>query len=803
MSMEKHAACDKERIESLYRTLPQNLVATFVTAALLAYCLYEMAILSAALYWLVGMAVVNILRLPLLRVCRQLRNDKITVTRAAYTFNTGAFFAGLGWGFAFLVVPNELGLATAYVAIFVACVMAISCIAYQASFYTVLAFNLPIISIAVGKFYQADTTHILALSAVIYAALLLISAWRTAQRIDWEIGLRHKHSELVAALADEKRKTEELNQVLENKVEARTKSLHEVNQALKAEITEKECAQQELARINTQFGALYDEHPSILLTLNGKGLLINVNKYGARYLGYPHAALLRMKFDELCTQGEKATSLLQQIIHEDTLETRGRLEIVKSSGEVIAVQATFRRVDDDLTETQIIVVCEDVTEIDRLHQQLAYHASRDTLTGLYNRREFEIRIKQLFERTKRHSDTHVVCIIDLDRFKLINDTSGHLAGDKTLKSITSAMTHCMRQTDVLARLGGDEFGIIMEKTSIDDAEIIIERLRDAIQSIEVVWEGTRHQVSASFGLTTLDADSVSVTNVMRDADAACYLAKESGRNCVRTIDVSNRAQARGIRKSPNWSTKLRAAVAEENLFLALQPVINQHTRATTQQEAFIRIRDEDGNYSDAHLFIAAAEKLGLIGVLDQWMFDSAIELLYNDLRFSNESCISLNLSRFSLCDENFRIHAIELLKNHSDIAHQICLEINESALRNIEPETASMLNEFRSLGGKLTIDDFSGSLVGLQQLDQIKADMVKLDPVLIEHLNKSQANKDLLATAISLAHRFGFRAIAKGVVNTTQVSELLELGVSDMQGYAVQRPVNVLSQSVANLKQSA
>ena len=801
--MEKLVVCDKQRIESLYRALPQNLVVTFIAAALLAYCVYDVAGLHAGFYWLGGIAVINLARVPLVRIYRQLKSDKIAVKHATTLFNLGALCAGLCWASAFLIVPNELSLATAYVVIFVACVMAISWIAYQASFSTVLAFNLPIISIVAGKFYATDSTHVLAISAIVYAGLLLVSARRTAQRISREISLRLDHDELVCELAREKSLTEELNQVLEKKVEARTKSLHKINQTLEAEIAEKEHAQKELARINSRFGALYDEHPSILLTLDCTGLLLNVNKYGARYLGYPHSALLRMKFDELCTHGDSASSLLHEIVSHEIMETRGRLDIVKSCGDVITVQATLRRVQDELPETQIIVVCEDVTEIDRLQQQLAYHASRDTLTGLYNRREFEIRINQLFERTKRHAETHVLCVIDLDRFKMINDTSGHLAGDETLKSITAAMTRCMRQTDVLARLGGDEFGIIMETTSIEDAEVIIERLRDAIQNIEVVWEGIQHHVSASFGLTALDENSASVTDLMRDADTACYLAKESGRNCVRTIDGANQEYVRGLKKAPNWSSKLRSAVAEENLFLALQPVIDQRTKAAVQHEALIRLRDDEGGYSDAHLFIAAAERLGLIGVLDRWMFDSALDLLYNDLRFSNDACISLNLSRYTLSDEAFCAHAIDAMKNNPRIARKICLEVSESALRYIEPATIEVLNDLRSLGAMLTIDDFSGSLVGLNQLGQINVDYVKLDPLLIEFLDRSPVSRELLTTAVSVADRLGFRPIAKGIFQPTQISALIELGIVDMQGYAIRHPVNILSESLARLKQSA
>ena len=801
--MKTTLACDKERVESLYRTLPQNLVATFAAAAALAYCVYQITDLTASLYWLAAVALVNIARVPLFATERRLRDGKISPYTAAAAFDLGVFFAGISWGCAFLIIPDGLGVATSYVAVSVACVMAVACNAYQASFSAVTLFNIPIIVIFVGKYSLLGDTTVLAWSSVIYLALLLLNGRRTAKRIAQEIMLRHEHDELLTQLASEKRKTEALNEDLELKVAQRTRSLHELNRELQAEVSEKQSAQQELAKINTQFGALYDEHPSILLTLSTAGFLANVNKYGARYLGYPHSALLRMKFSELCTDGDSAAELLKPLTTGQLLETRGRLQLVKSAGEVIAVQATFRRVDANPEESQIIVVCEDVTEIDRLQKQLSYHASRDTLTGLYNRREFEIRINQLFERTKRHLDQHTICVIDLDRFKLINDTSGHQAGDETLKAITSAMTACMRQTDVLARLGGDEFGIIMEKTTLAEAEDIIERLRATIEKIDIVWDGVHHQIGASFGLTRLDANSVSVSDLMRDADAACYLAKESGRNCIRTLDGNTPRGTSEIRKFPSWSSKLRKAVADERLFLALQPVVNQQDQSISQHEALLRIQDEEGNHADAQLFIAAAERLGLITVLDKWMLDNALDLLQNDRRFASDSNIALNLSEDSLADESVCGHIRQALSNDPGIAAKICFEVKETALLHGQQKIIDSLKTFRALGTKLTIDDFGTSLAGLRPLDGLTVDFVKLDPLLIEALEKNLGAKELLEASLSVAEKLGSRAIAKGVSSERQIEALRELGIVDMQGYAIRRPVNVLSESLAALKQSA
>ncbi|MGR8947484.1 MAG: putative bifunctional diguanylate cyclase/phosphodiesterase [Gammaproteobacteria bacterium] len=800
--MDDVQAADSRRVASIYQYLLRNEVTTCAGASLLAFYLIKSTELPSIKFWWAGITLVSALRLLIIPIKSRLLRGECSPAVALAIYNFGALAAGIAWSTAFFIVPDQLTTALTYVAILVACVMAISCNSYQTSFSTVLAFNLPIIATVLLKYTNSEHAAILALGIILYGGLLILNAYHMARRFHSESLLQLKNENLINSLAEQKARTESLNRNLEKKFLARTESLRVLNEKLRTEISQRQEIQEELATSTAKFSALYHDHPSILLTVDDKGYITNVNQYGASYLGYPHSAILRMRFSELCTRGGDAMNLLDELSSTAT-EARGRLELVKSTGEVIAVQATLRRVVGEAHNGSALIVCEDVTEIDRLQQQLAYHASRDTLTGLYNRREFEIQINQLFEQTKRHPESHVLCIIDLDRFKTINDTSGHLAGDEMLKSITEAMKNCMRQTDILARLGGDEFGIIMEKTAIKDAQIIIERLRDAIQRIEVTWEGVQHHISASFGLTELNEDTLSVTNLMRDADAACYLAKESGRNCVRTFDIAEPSTRSTNPKLSDWSATLRSAVSEQRLFLAVQEVINQRTRCISQREALIRIQETDGFFTDANLFISAAERLKLTSILDKWMFDNAVSQLAGASDNGNKVLISLNLAATSLADPTLCTYVLQALEKRPAVASNLCFEVKETTLLGCDADMREFLANARGLGVKLTVDDFGASFAGFNQLEEIPVDYVKLTPLLTEILTKNEISHEILNSIIKHAGALELTLIAKGVTTPAQISSLLEAGVEEMQGYAISEPRNLVTDSLASLRNSA
>ena len=789
------------RIGSLYRHLRGNLIATVAASMLLTFYLSEIAEVKYAVHWLFGIVSLTLLRLSLLRVNRGFARGEISTPKAATAFGIGAFLAGASWGVAFLIVPSDITLATSYVAIFVACVMALTCNAYQASSSAVIAFNVPIVAIVIGRFAFSDQGQILAVGVLIYASLLMFNAIHTARRIHREIELKFRNEVLIKDLAEQKSKSENLNQELESKVKQRTESLHLLNGELREEISERQQIEDELLASEARFRALYHEHPSILLTIDANGFITNINDYGANYLGYNHSTILRKKFSELSTSCEDVISLLNTVMSSNQHnENRNRLELVKASGEVITTQATARKVlSTDQEPDKILIVCEDVTEIDLLQQQLAYHASRDTLTALYNRREFENRIKQLFERAKRHGGDHVICFIDLDHFKLINDTSGHLAGDELLKSISEAMKSSMRQSDVLARLGGDEFGILMEDTSLRDATQIIERLRGSIQKLEIVWDGVHHKISASFGLAVLNQATGSIDTVMRDADAACYLAKKSGRNCVRSMDAEKLA-GNSDNEEQAWSSKLREAVADDKFILALQPVVNRTTDAVSHYEALLRIQEGPNDFYDAHLFVSAAERFGLIAVLDKWVLESAISMLDSDPHFRCGEKISVNISATSIADHQFTDHVLKLLKENPELAGRICVEIKEADILRSLTTVESFIRQIRNLGAKLIVDDFGSSFAGFKYLQKHSVDFVKLDPMLIESLDHDGLSSDILKSVITLTKQANVTAISKGVSSRTLVGQLEQLGINYLQGFAIGEPINVLSGQLSELQ---
>lgn len=788
------------RIESLFQNLNANLIATVVVSGLLAFYLYGLEPTNNTWYWFFTMTCITSCRIPLLSLYDKTTGQLKDTRYAARAFAIGAFFAGAGWGSAFYIYPAEIFSATAYIAILVACVMALTCNAYQASSLAVNAFISPVIAIVFFRFVGNGETRLIAISALIYGGLLAINAERAARKIAKTINLQISNQALVEDLAHEKEVTEALNKSLELKVKQRTDSLHQLNDDLRNEIEQKKLAEKTLAESEARFRALYHEHPSILLTIDSSGFVTNVNDYGASYLGYSPCALQRMKFSELSASSNQVQTLLDDVISGGhATQNRCRLQLVKSSGDMITTQATARKMVNFDGNDRILIVCEDVTEIDSLQQQLAYHASRDTLTALYNRREFELRINQLFEHTKRHGGRHALCCFDLDRFKHINDSNGHGAGDKILKAIAETMTKCMRQTDVLARLGGDEFGIIMEKTSLNEAEVIIERLRDAIAKIAVDFEGEILTTSASIGITEITSAVASVDAMMKAADSACYAAKSSGRNCVRTHILQQPAMIEGG-QTQRWAAKLTEALETGKLSLALQAVVDRKSAQVCQYEALLRILDAKGNHIRAEEFIDAASRKDLTAQLDRWTFDKALALLCGGKYLKKDQQLSINVSSASLHDPEFRNAVTTGLEKSSNDAARLSFEFQEREFLRFGEVEKRFLEQIKRHGANIIIDDFGSNFAALQQLEKLPVNAVKIAPQLISSLEDNSYSRELFDSLIRICRATGTLTIAKGI-ETERLNLLMkDTEVEQLQGYSIAEPFNAVAESVNSLR---
>ncbi len=354
---------------------------------------------------------------------------------------------------------------------------------------------------------------------------------------------------------------------------------------------------------------------------------------------------------------------------------------------------------------------------------MTHLATHDSLTGLCNRMEFENALHLVLSRVRNESYRAALCYLDLDYFKLVNDTCGHAAGDELLKKISGILMAGLRHEDVLARLGGDEFGIILSDCNMDDAYVTAQRLCRSIKEFGFVWEGSTFQVSASAGLVPITPEVASVGELLRMVDCACYVAKEAGRNRVHFYRP-NDAELATQHGQMHWAQRIQEALRTGRLGLYCQP-----TRAllgaggrTLYNELLLRLFDDEGRVVPAVKFVPTAERYHLMVTLDRWVVRTAFECIAQHP--SDEPIIyGINLSGQSLSEDDFLAFVLGELQRHSIPPGRICFEITESAAVTSFPRALGFVSAVRKAGCKFALDDFGSGMSSFGYLKNLEIDL--------------------------------------------------------------------------------
>lgn len=436
-----------------------------------------------------------------------------------------------------------------------------------------------------------------------------------------------------------------------------------------------------------------------------------------------------------------------------------------------------------------VVVQEDVTEQRDLAEKLAWQASHDALTGLLNRREFERRLEQLV--TGDSLRTHALCYIDLDQFKVINDTCGHTAGDELLRQLAALFLANCGDSAAVARLGGDEFGVYITDCNESEAVAVAERLRMAVEDFQFYWGEQRFRVGTSIGMVLIEPGMRSLTELLKWADAACFAAKDAGRNRLHlyTHDDHELLQRRG---EMEWVSRIADALDEDRLCLYMQPIVRTGRDAAqaSHYELLLRLRDRDGQLVPPGAFLPAAERYGLVLRLDRWVVRTAIEWLCDlqDRGLELPSC-SINLSGHSLCDEHFLFEVMGLLEASELPGERICFEITETAaIANLARATV-FIQTLKGRGCSFALDDFGSGLSSFGYLKQLPVDYLKIDGMFVRDVLEDPIDQSMVRSINEIGHVLGKKTIAE-FVESNRVHGLLHMiGVDFVQGYGIARPV--------------
>ena len=472
--------------------------------------------------------------------------------------------------------------------------------------------------------------------------------------------------------------------------------------------------------------------------------------------------------------------------------------LIRRDGNELYVESTASPIRDGTGAiTGGVLVFHDVSEARELSRRLSYHTSHDVLTGLVNRREFETRLERALKSAKARETSYALCYIDLDQFKIVNDTCGHAAGDALLGQVGALLKSKVRWRDTLARLGGDEFGVLLESCSLEEALRTAESLREAIRNFRYTFEDRSIRLGASVGVVPITADNEDVAAILSAADSACGAAKESGRNRVHCFEENDLDLMRR-RREMQWAARINNALEESRFELYRMTIMPlQQAETGEHYELLLRMRDENGKIVAPDQFIAAAERYGITPQIDRWVIDNAFRWLVSeaDERERLAMC-SINLSGQSLGDDKFLPYVIEQFHRSGLDAGKICFEITETAAIANFSQASRFIQALRELGCKFALDDFGTGLSSFGYLKHFPVDYLKIDGSFVKGLLNDPIDREMVRSINEIGHLTGKQTIAEWAENEEIIALLRGLGVDFAQGYGVGQPQRVARTSI-------
>jgi diguanylate cyclase (GGDEF)-like protein/PAS domain S-box-containing protein len=544
-----------------------------------------------------------------------------------------------------------------------------------------------------------------------------------------------------------------------------------------------------------RFRGLYENVLVGVFQTTAEGRFIAVNDALVKLLGYESTdAVLALRIaDDVYVRPEERDHVIRALAGKD--ESRNVEVLLKrKDGRRIVALSNTRVVRDSRGD----IVCyegtlTDITEAHEQSRQLSYEASHDALTGLVNRREFELRLERLLEASPDDGTAHAVCYLDLDQFKAINDTCGHVAGDELLRQLAHMLDSHMRAKDTLGRLGGDEFGVLLYDCALPEAKSIASSLVRAVEQHQFVWGSRTFAVGASIGLVPLDSRLRRVSDVLQAADAACYAAKDHGRNRVHLYaeDDTSIAQRNG---EMQWAARVRRALGEGRFFLEAQPIVPicADGRGLHNYELLVRMRDESGRVVAPGAFLPAVERYNLAQRLDHWVMTTAFNwLAVHGPTLRNIGRVFVNLSGDSVADAELPALIRSLLAQTQVQPAKLGFEISETVAIGNLTRANHLISELRSLGCATGLDDFGSGVSSFAHLKALTVDFLKVDGLLTGNMLEDRVDLEMVRSITEIGHVMGKLIVAESVENHIVLKKLRELGVDYAQGFAVGVPASL------------
>jgi diguanylate cyclase (GGDEF)-like protein len=439
-----------------------------------------------------------------------------------------------------------------------------------------------------------------------------------------------------------------------------------------------------------------------------------------------------------------------------------------------------------------------------MEKTISYQAVHDSLTGLINRHEFERQVGHVLQAGIDRNEHHALCYLNIDQFKIVNDTCSHKAGDAMLVGMTAALKGCLRESDILARIGGDEFGVLLRNCSLKDAVALAETMLTAVREMEVTACSCALDASVSIGVVPVNRDSANVTGLMSSADLACYAAKEFGGNRLHVYEAGDQDLARRHTEM-QWVSKLIAAIDADRLVLYCQKIapVGREKDEGRHFEVLVRMLDAGGQLVMPGSFLPAAERYNIITSLDRWVVSHSFAWYAENRPFIENGCVetvSINISGASVTDGGFMEFIRKQLQEYTVDPAKICFEITETAaIANLDAALQFILG-LKELGCRFMLDDFGSGLSSFAYLKNLPVDYLKIDGSFVRHMETDAVDCAMVSAIHQLGSLVGIRTIAEFVENEGILKKLEEIGVDYAQGYVISEPVPLDSLAPGKLK---
>ena len=522
----------------------------------------------------------------------------------------------------------------------------------------------------------------------------------------------------------------------------------------------------------------------------------------ARSVGTPNARALRALFDEESTPSEINAAVQASI--------DGHLTLLRHLDEMVRTihQTTQNRIHEagdrfheelltaallGMIAFAIAVVAAALVVINAgaRNRKLSHQAAHDILTGLLNRQAFEVSLRLTLEQSEQSPDSHAVMFIDLDRFKVVNDSCGHPAGDALLKELSATLAGRLRNSDVIARIGGDEFAVLLRYTEPDDAEQVAEKIRHAVEAFTFEWDNQTFKVGASIGLVPFGSEPITLEELLSTADACCYSAKEEGRNRVHHADANPEAAQRRSGEM-RWVTRISDAIRDDGFMLygqMIKPLNVALDDGRLALEVLLRMKDQEGlGLIPPGQFLPAAERYGTVPDIDRWVVENSLRWLAGLGKTAENLRISINICGPAASDPQFHRFVRNCIADTGVPPRSLCFEITESVAIRSLANAAALVDALGDLGCQFALDDFGSGLSSFNQLRHLKVDYLKIDGSFIHNIDRDPINRAMVESINTIGKKLGKRTVAEFVENDRIRGILQEIDVDFAQGFGLHKP---------------